>query len=1088
MTTQECSTRTPRIWKCPEPVTPSSRNLVVCIDGTSNQFGIKNTNIVELYSHIKKDDRQLTYYSSGLGTIAKAAGASLGHRASNGLDMLFGRKLQQVIMASYRWLSDNYQDGDKIFLFGYSRGAYQVRALAGMISRVGLLRPGNDEQIPFAFDLYSKTGDEDSILPRPASVISQPVTRESTKKADYGVLAETFQETFCRKDVHVHFVGVWDTVSAVGLGRNKTLPCTTSSCDHICYFRHALALDERRVKFLPEYVYGGRSNICGDGRIKEVWFAGCHSDVGGGNRRNEKLQSGDVPLLWMRSQAIAAGLEMKPADVMWKIDDLNKLITPSLTVWWWPLEVLPLKRLLYYNSNRHTSRPHLGEPRKILPGQKVHVSALFKNNYKPSAQFFNNPVGWPEPMFWNDPASHQRLRELTDVWEKDIFDETSIRTLLDDLKEGKSNPDAALDQLAFMANFDVGKHAILARPNAKEILADFLENRDRVIRLSTAAIYCELNWPLEASHGNLVQQVSDDVSELLKNEQHRRRACMYLPSLCKREDWKAGLISEDNLKMLVQFCDNTRIVRNEEGTSTIAFNGAQALAMLMKLDPDVAERLIKIDRVTDITQALHSNCKPVLVAVLNIVDGLAQHKNGRTTMKAGPIVATLLKLVKQFDDFVAPAAIRVLCSLLSEDELRTAMLQFGVLSIFLDMLDSCSEETKQVVRDALVTFVKYGDVQATLSEDGYLQKLAKQAHSHVPSKRDGAIIALVTLGNAEVKSDVMNAINGAKTIQVLVGQLKQKATALSAASALARLVELGDVAVILSSETSGASVSIVGMLREQWFDGLRGEDGLQVLSELLECEQLRSAVLKADAIDVLRGMIDPTRYGRTYAALHYLRVIASFGGPPFLPLSVSSKDEDGAERVHPSSDMEELVRRVVNALRVPRRRVQRIAVELLRLLSARADLRAVMVTSLLNVLNNDRQAGVVDAVSTVLGFLATDKAIREKVLTEDAFWNLSHDYYDGLSRLEYDNKGRGPHKAEVYASVGRMIRLMQAHEGDEPTGAQSERAGTHAEDRWLEPVSYELTQNRWQGMYWVAAAIRSPSLLQRVYRDLWQEG
>lgn len=70
-----------------------------------------------------------------------------------------------------------------------------------------------------------------------------------------------------------------DTVSSVGLGRSKTLPCTTTSCEHICYFRHALALDERRVKFLPEYVYGGRSSCSDDGRIKEVWFAGCHADV-----------------------------------------------------------------------------------------------------------------------------------------------------------------------------------------------------------------------------------------------------------------------------------------------------------------------------------------------------------------------------------------------------------------------------------------------------------------------------------------------------------------------------------------------------------------------------------------------------------------------------------------------------------------------------------------------------------------------------------------------------------------------------------------------------------------------------------------
>ncbi|KAF8841640.1 hypothetical protein BDN67DRAFT_989627 [Paxillus ammoniavirescens] len=269
----------------------NSRNLVVCIDGTSNQFGTKNTNIIELYSHIMKNDTQLTYYTSGLGAIAKFAGAPSGHPLSNKIDMVFGRNLHTVIMATYRWLSENFRDGDRIYLFGFSRGAYQVRALAGMIARVGLLLPGNNEQIPFAFELYSKTGDEESSIPRPTNVVGLPTKREGLsesaqtngspkKKSKHAAeLAETFKKTFCRKNVHIHFVGVWDTVSSVGFGRDQTLPCTTSSCEHICYFRHALALDERRVKFLPEYVFGGRSDSTNDGRIKEVWFAGAHSDV-----------------------------------------------------------------------------------------------------------------------------------------------------------------------------------------------------------------------------------------------------------------------------------------------------------------------------------------------------------------------------------------------------------------------------------------------------------------------------------------------------------------------------------------------------------------------------------------------------------------------------------------------------------------------------------------------------------------------------------------------------------------------------------------------------------------------------------------
>ncbi|KAG8215129.1 hypothetical protein J3R82DRAFT_8591 [Butyriboletus roseoflavus] len=1066
----------PRPIACPHHGSTSSRNLVVCIDGTSNQFGIKNTNIVELYSHITKSDTQLTYYSSGLGAIAKVAGASLGYQLSNKLDMAIGRNLHKVIMASYRWLSDNYQDGDSIFLFGFSRGAYQVRALAGMIARVGLLLPGNNEQIPFAFDLYSKTDDDNPSSERPASIVSHPVKKESKKMAKSAELAKTFQKTFCRSNVHIHFVGVWDTVSSVGLSRSRMLPWTTTSCGHICYFRHALALDERRVNFLPEYVYGGRSSHKDDGRIKEVWFGGSHSDVGGGNRYNERLQSGDIPLLWMRSQAITAGLEMMPADVMWKIDDLNRRITPSLNPVWWPLELLPLKRLLYYNSDRYTFRPHFGGPRRILPGQKVHVSVLFKNNYKPYAQFYNNPEGWPEPMFWNDATSHQRLQNLSDVWEKDIFDERSVQRLLDDLERGQPNLDA-LDRLAFMASFDIGKDAISNYENATQILDTSFKSKDRLIRLSTAVTYCELkwDWPLETTPGERGEQIKRDVSELLKSDQDRRRACIYMPSLCKRTELRDGLMSEENLKLLVQLCDSTCVVKHEEGTSTVAFHSAQALSMLMKLDDGFAKRLIDIDRVTDITEALRSNCNPVLVSVLSVVDGLAKYDSGREVMKTGPTVATLLKLVKQFDDFVAPAAARVLCSLLPDNDLRKTMLEFGVLSVFLDVLDGCSDETKQATCDALVKFGQYDDVRHVLSQAGYLQKLAKRVQSHVPSTREGATMALVDLGKVQaLRTSVMEAIEAAKTTHVLVARLNQRSTALSAASALARFVKIDDVAAVVSDNETGACVDIVGMLRRRWFDGLRGEDGLQVLSELLECERLRSAILKAGAIGVLREMVGSEYYECTYAGLHYLRVIAGFD------------KEDGSAL--PSSETRSLVPPVVNALRIPHRRVQRIAMEILRFLSAEEDLRALIVNGLLDLLK-DRHADVVFAVSTLLKFLAAHKPVRETVVNEQSFWNLSHEYYDGL-KLEYNEKGRGHRMGEVYGTVGQMIKRMQV---DERAADTQDQEGEDSEKWWRTHVPYELKKVNRPGVYWMTTLLCCPPLLlfesgQRMYREVWQEG
>ncbi|KAH7924186.1 hypothetical protein BV22DRAFT_526627 [Leucogyrophana mollusca] len=332
---QVCS---PLYYGSRENPSSGSRNLIVCIDGTSNKFGKKNTNIIQLYSQIIKTDGQGTYYNSGIGTYARPSWRSLSYLRqliTNKIDLAIAWNVEKVIQAAYRWLADEYSPGDQIYLFGFSRGAYQVRALAGMIEHVGLLYPGNAEQIPFAYELY-------------ASVDS--ANGESLE------LAKTFKDAFSRTDVRVHFVGVWDTVSSVGFIRGKTLPSTTSSSDHICYFRHALALDERRVKFLPEYVYGGRADESNTGHVKEVWFAGSHSDVGGGNRLNEKLQLDTIPLQWMRSEAITAGLRLHPAEITWTLGDLEQGTSNSLTLGWWLLELIPFKRLLYYNSQRHTYR------------------------------------------------------------------------------------------------------------------------------------------------------------------------------------------------------------------------------------------------------------------------------------------------------------------------------------------------------------------------------------------------------------------------------------------------------------------------------------------------------------------------------------------------------------------------------------------------------------------------------------------------------------------------------------------------------------------------------------------------------------
>ncbi|EJD39403.1 hypothetical protein AURDEDRAFT_71183 [Auricularia subglabra TFB-10046 SS5] len=259
----------------------ATRNLVVCIDGTSNQYGDRNTNVVELYSRLIKSDTQLTFYNSGIGTYARPSWRSFAYYRkviSYKVDLALALRFEKIILMAYAWLVENYQPGDRIFLFGFSRGAYQVRTLAAMIYEVGLIHRGNDGQIPFAYELYANCEAHADARGGPARVKSRTAQ---------------FKETFSR-DVKVHFVGVWDTVSSVGLARKKRLhPHTADGMHHVCFFRHALALDERRVKFLPEYVRGGSgpdadsSGVESENRrgtvdpphTKEVWFRGSHSDM-----------------------------------------------------------------------------------------------------------------------------------------------------------------------------------------------------------------------------------------------------------------------------------------------------------------------------------------------------------------------------------------------------------------------------------------------------------------------------------------------------------------------------------------------------------------------------------------------------------------------------------------------------------------------------------------------------------------------------------------------------------------------------------------------------------------------------------------
>ncbi|KAJ7726363.1 hypothetical protein B0H16DRAFT_1592666 [Mycena metata] len=286
------------------PPTNDHRTLILCFDGTGDQFDDDNSNVVNFFSMLKKDDKsqQLVYYQAGIGTY------SVPEIARPALDAMLGSHLNAHVMGGYEFLMQNYQFGDKICLFGFSRGAYTARALAGMIHKVGLLPKCNHQQVPFAYKMYSR---EDEKGWRQVACTIPHLRRQFSI------------------DVDIELLGVWETVSSVGFIPRR-LPFTRSNTD-VRYFRHALALDEHRARFQPnfwnrptpeelqrgvqagempksrrtlneleaQYTDGGEYLT----HVEEVWFAGCHCDVGGGALPNAARNSlARIPLRWMIRQ------------------------------------------------------------------------------------------------------------------------------------------------------------------------------------------------------------------------------------------------------------------------------------------------------------------------------------------------------------------------------------------------------------------------------------------------------------------------------------------------------------------------------------------------------------------------------------------------------------------------------------------------------------------------------------------------------------------------------------------------------------------------------------------------------------------
>jgi len=347
-----------------------SKNVIICLDGTGNQFNEDNSNVVKLFRVIERSAGQIAYYDPGVGTLADPDyRMPLAKKINKGFGLAFGSGLTENVEQAYSYLMDHYEQGDRLFLFGFSRGAYTARVLAGFIHCCGLLEAGCQNLIPYAMKLYK------------------------ADKVDFKIMRK-FRSTYGRS-VKIDFLGLWDSVSTTGWVYNPVfLPYTTNN-GSVLAVRQALAIDEKR-SFFKDMRWGDKHRDTQD--IKEVWFAGVHSDVGGGYPEAESGLS-KLALKWMIEQVSASkfglAVDREKVDRYVLGRGSSKYIGPdssadaheSLKGAWKLVQWIPKSVWLVDEGREAIRKPP--QHRMIEAGETLHQSVLDRMKsrpaYKPSS-------------------------------------------------------------------------------------------------------------------------------------------------------------------------------------------------------------------------------------------------------------------------------------------------------------------------------------------------------------------------------------------------------------------------------------------------------------------------------------------------------------------------------------------------------------------------------------------------------------------------------------------------------------------------------------------------------------------------------
>jgi uncharacterized protein (DUF2235 family) len=343
------------------------KRIVICADGTWNRPE-KNlnkdfpTSVLRLARALDPMRGQQVFYDWGVGSYYDPVAGGV-----------TGLGIEKNVMDGYRYIVQNYAPGDEIFLFGFSRGAYTVRSICGLINNCGILKRPNARMIEAAFAHYKRKG-----------AAFHPSGDKSI----------AFRLAHSHASREVKFVGVWDTVGALGIPfsflglLNKKDEFWDSKLGkNVKVARHALAIDELRSDFEPT-LWEANENL----DLKQVWFAGAHSDIGGSYPPDaDGALLSDYPLKWMMDEAAAAGLALEP--------HLRKELKPSATA------TLHASRKHVYRSKRPYWRPIAHGHGDVLVHDSVWKRWDADPGYRPK-----NLVAWLDQSSQSSSAARRAAR------------------------------------------------------------------------------------------------------------------------------------------------------------------------------------------------------------------------------------------------------------------------------------------------------------------------------------------------------------------------------------------------------------------------------------------------------------------------------------------------------------------------------------------------------------------------------------------------------------------------------------------------------------------------------------------------------